>query len=70
MFGKKQSKRIPIRKMWDYTKKKFAPSKEKVYPISREERKNIRKFIEKQTRKWYIWPLKSPQTVPRRIERR
>ena len=45
-------------------KKGFVPRKEKVYPLSREERKEVREFIQKQLRKGYIWPSKSPQMAP------
>ena len=39
------------------------PRKEKVYPLSREEREEVRKFVREQLRKGYIWPSKSPQMV-------
>ena len=64
MFGKKQSERMPTRKLWDYAiemKKGFVPQKGKVYPLSREEREEIREFVKEQLRKGYIWPSKSPQ---------
>jgi len=35
-----------------------------VYPLSREEREEVHKFINEQLRKGYIRPLKSPQTAP------
>jgi len=44
MFGKKQSKRIPTRKIWDYAieiKEGFVPRKGKIYPLSREERGEV-----------------------------
>ena len=37
------------------------PRKGKVYPLSREEREEVRVFIREQLRKKYIWPSKSPQ---------
>ena len=58
---------MPIRKIWDHaidTKKEFVPRKGKVYLLSREEREEVHKFIQKQLRKEYIKPSKSPQTVP------
>ena len=67
IFGKKTSKRIPTRKLWDHTinmKKGFVPRKEKIYLLSREEREKIHKFISEQLRKGYIRPLKLPQIVP------
>ena len=44
-------------------KEGFVPRKGKVYPLSREERKEVRKFIQEQLRKEYIWPSKLPQTA-------
>jgi len=67
MFGKKQLERMPTRKVWDHAidiKERFIPKKEKVYPLSREERKEVREFVKEQLRKGYIWPSKSPQTAP------
>ena len=57
VFGKKQSERIPIRKVWDHAidvKERFVPKKGKVYLLLREEREEVRKFIEEQLRKGYI----------------
>ena len=62
IFGKKASKKMPTRKLWDYVidiKEEFVPRKGKVYPLSREEREKICKFISKQLRKKYIRLLKS-----------
>ena len=64
VFRKKQSERMPTRKLWDHAiemKKGFVPQKGKIYPLSREE---VREFVKEQLRKGYIWPSKSPQTVP------
>ena len=58
---------MPTRKVWYYVidvKEGFVPRKGKVYPLSREEREEIREFINEQLRKRYIQPLKSPQIVP------
>ena len=44
-------------------KKRFVPRKEKFYLLSREEREEVREFIQKQTRKGYIQPSKLLQTV-------
>ena len=57
VFGKKQSERMPIRKLWDYAidvKEGFMPQKGKLYPLSREEREEVREFVKKQLRKGYI----------------
>ena len=67
MFGKKQSERMPTRKLWDHAidvRKGFVPRKGKVYPLSREEREEMREFVKEQLRKGYIWPSKSPQMTP------
>jgi len=58
---------MPTRKLWDHAiemKEGFIPRKGKVYPLSREEREEVREFVKKQLRKGYIWPSKSPQTAP------
>jgi len=47
-FGKKQSERMPTKKVWDYAievKEGFVPRKGKVYPLSREEREEVREFF-------------------------
>ena len=67
VFGKKQLERMLTRKVWDHAidvKEGFVLKKGKVYPLSREEKEEVRKFIEKQLRKGYIRPSKSPQMVP------
>jgi len=67
VFGKKQSERMPMRKVWDHAinvKEGFVPRKGKMYPLSREEREKVRELIQEQLRKRYIQPSKSPQTAP------
>ena len=44
-------------------KEEFIPKKGKVYPLSREEREEVREFIKEQLRKGYIQLSKSPQMV-------
>jgi len=66
VFGKKQSERMPTRKLWDHAinvKEGFMLRKGKVYPLSREEREEVREFVKEQLRKDYIRPSKSLQTV-------
>ena len=66
VFEKKQSERMPIRKLWDHiinVKKRFVLRKRKVYLLLREEREEVREFVKEQLQKEYIWPSKSPQTV-------
>jgi len=63
VFDKKQSEKMPTRKVWDHaidTKKGFVPKKRKLYLLSREEREKVCNFINKQLRKGYIRSLKSP----------
>jgi len=67
VFGKKQLERMPTWKIWNHTidmKERFVPRKEKVYPLSREEREEVREFIQEQLRKRYIRPSKLLQTAP------
>ena len=44
-------------------KKSFVLKKGKVYPLLREEREEVREFIQEQLRKGYIRPSKLPQTA-------
>ena len=58
---------MPTWKIWDLVidiKKEFVLRKEKVYPLLREEREEIYKFINEQLRKGYIRPSKSSQMAP------
>ena len=58
---------MPTRRVWDHVidiKKGFVLRKGKVYPLSREEREEVREFVKEQLRKGYIQPSKSLQTVP------
>ena len=45
-------------------KEEFIPRKGKVYLLSREERREVHKFIKEQSRKGYIQPSKSLQMAP------
>ena len=57
VFGKKESKRMPVQKTWDHAielKERFMPRKGKVYSLSREEKEEVQKFVEDQLRKGYI----------------
>jgi len=67
VFEKVESERMPVREPWDYAinlRKNFVPRKERTYLISREEKEEVREFVEEQLRKGYIRPLKSSQTLP------
>jgi len=51
VFGKKQSERMLMRKVWDHAidmKEGFIPKKGKIYPLSREEREEVREFVKEQ----------------------
>jgi len=58
---------MPTWKIWDHVidmKEGFMLRKVKVYPLSREEREEVREFIQEQLRKGCIRPSKSPQMAP------
>ena len=42
----------------------FKPRKGKIYPLSKNKREEVQKFVEDQLRKGYIRPSKSPQILP------
>jgi len=42
----------------------FKPQKRRIYPLSKNEREEVQKFVEDQLRKGYIRPTKSPQMSP------
>ena len=57
VFGKVESERMLVRKVWNYAidvKEDFKPSKAKVYPLSRNEREKVQKFIDEHLKKGYI----------------
>jgi len=57
VFEKTESERIPVKKPWDHAinlKKDFVPRKRRIYLMSREEKREVREFIEEQLRKGYI----------------
>ena len=58
---------MPTRKVWDNAidmKEVFVLRKEKIYLLSREEKKEVWEFIEEQLRKSYIRFSKSSQMAP------
>jgi len=62
VFGKVESERMLVRKVWDHAidlKGNFKVSKAKVYPLSRNERDKVQKFVEDYLKKGYIQPSKS-----------
>jgi len=67
VFGKVESERMPVRKAWDHTidlNDNFKASKARVYPLSRNKKKEVQKFLDEHLKKGYIRPSKSPQTSP------
>ena len=67
VFGKVESKRMLTRKIWDHAidlKETFKPQKGRIYPLSKNERKEVQNFVDNQLRKRYIRPSKSSQTSP------
>jgi len=67
VFGKVESERMPMRKVWDHAidlKEMFKPRKGRIYPLSKNEREEVQNFVEDQLRKGYIRPSKSPQISP------
>jgi len=67
VFGKTESERMPTRKIWDHAidlKETFQPQKGRIYPLSKDEREEVQKFVDDQLRKGYIRPSKSPQMSP------
>jgi len=67
VFGKVESERMPVRKVWDHAidlNNNFKASKARVYPLSRNEKEEVQKFINKYLKKGYIRPSKLPQTSP------
>jgi len=67
VFGKVESERMPVRKVWDHAinlREEFKASKARVYLLSRNERDKVQKFVDKHLKKSYIRPSKSEQTLP------
>ena len=67
VFGKVESERMSVRKVWDHAidlNNDFKASKARVYPLSRNEKEEIQKFVNEHLKKGYIRSSKSPQTLP------
>jgi len=66
VFGKMESERMPVRKVWDHAidlYNDFRASKVRVYPLSRNEKKEVQKFVDEHLKKGYIRPSKLLQTL-------
>jgi len=67
MFGKVESKRMPVRKVWDHAidlNDNFKASKARVYSLSRNEKEEVQKFVDEHLKKGYIRSSKLSQTSP------
>jgi len=67
VFGKVESERMPVRKAWDHAidlNNNFKASKVRVYPLSRNEKEEVQKFVDEHLKKGYIRPSKLPQMSP------
>jgi len=67
VFEKAESERMPVRKPWDHAinlREDFIPRKGRTYLMLREEKEEVREFVEEQLRKGYFQPSKSSQTLP------
>ena len=61
IFEKKDLKRMPMRKAWDYAidlREGFMLKKNKIYPLLRVEREEVQEFVKDQLRKGYCYDLK------------
>jgi len=64
VFGKVESKRMPVRKVWNHMidlNDNFKTSKARVYPLFRNEKEEVQKFVDEHLKKGYIRPSKLPQ---------
>jgi len=64
VFGKVESERIPVKKAWDHAidlNDDFKASKARVYPLSRNKKEEVQKFVDEHLKKGYIRRSKSPQ---------
>jgi len=62
VFGKVESERMLVRKVWDHAID-LKVSKARVYPLSRNEKEEVQKFVDEHLKKGYIRSLKSPQML-------
>ena len=66
VFGKVESERMPVKKAWDHAidlNNDFKASKARVYPLSRNEKEEVQKFVNEHLKKGYIRPCKLPPDV-------
>ena len=66
VFEKIKSERMPVRKVWDHAidlQENFRASKVRVYPLLRNEKEEVQKFVNEHLKKGYIRSSKSPHTL-------
>jgi len=66
VFRKVKSERMSVRKVWNHAidlRDDFRASKARVYPLSRNKKEEVQKFVDKHLKKGYIRSSKSPQTL-------
>jgi len=66
VFEKKESEKIPTKKLWNYAidlRERFILEKRKIYLLSKIEKEEVQEFLKDQLRKKYIQPSKSPQIL-------
>ena len=54
VFGKVESERMSVRKVWNHAidlNNNFKASKARVYPLSRNEKEKVKKFVDKHLKK-------------------
>jgi len=67
VFGKVESERMSVRKIWNHAidlNNNFKASKARVYPLSRNKKKEVKKFVNEHLKKGYIRPSKLLQILP------
>ena len=67
VFGKVESERMSVRKVWNHAidlNNNFKASKARVYPLSRNKKKEVKKFVNEHLKKGYIRPSKLLQILP------
>ena len=62
VFGKVESERMPVKKVWNHVidlQDNFKANKARVYPLSKNEKEKMQKFVNEHLKKGYIRPSKS-----------
>jgi len=63
VFGKVESERMPVKKVWNHVidlQDNFKANKARVYPLFKNEKEKMQKFVNEHLKKGYIRPSKSP----------